>query len=306
MAAVKVIKNVALVGASGNLGPSILNVLLASNLFSITVLTRPTSKHQFPSNVTVLPVDYSSHASLTTALTGQDAVIALFGAESADLQLPLLDAAIAAGVRRFIPSDFGSDTHNELVKSLPVFAKKIEVQNAVVERAAKGLIEYTQIINGPFLDWGFTNGFLADPGKKTVLLIDGGDVVISGTTREHIGTAVLGVLTHPEETKNRAVYVNNSDITQNEAVEIGKKLVGSEGWVETHAKSADLEAEAWADLKAQKFDGKLWVYFIYKAIFGDGYGGKFEGKDNALLGVPVFSKDDLEKAIKEALSEAAR
>ena len=102
MAAVKVIKNVALVGASGNLGPSILNVLLASNLFSITVLTRPTSKHQFPSNVTVLPVDYSSHASLTTALTGQDAVIALFGAESADLQLPLLDAAIAAGDRKSV------------------------------------------------------------------------------------------------------------------------------------------------------------------------------------------------------------
>ncbi|OBT55399.1 hypothetical protein VE04_04714 [Pseudogymnoascus sp. 24MN13] len=305
MAPVKVIKNVAVAGASGNLGPAVLKALLSSNLFSITVLTRPSSTHKFPSNVTVLPVDYSSSASLTTALTGQDAVIALFGAEQAPLQLPLLDAALAAGVSRFIPSDFGSDTHNEKVKGLPVYAKKIEVQSAVAERAAKGLIEYTQVINGPFLDWGFTNGFLADLGKKTVQLIDGGDTVISGTTRDHIGPAVVGVLTHLEETKNRAVYVKNSDITQNEAVEIGKKLVGKEGWVETHVKSADLEAEAWADLKAQKFDGGLWIKFIYKAIFGDGYGGSYEGKDNALLGVPAFSKEDLEKAIKAAVGESA-
>ncbi|OBT70354.1 hypothetical protein VE03_00302 [Pseudogymnoascus sp. 23342-1-I1] len=305
MAAVKVIKNVALAGATGNLGPSVLKALLASNLFSITVLTRPSSEHKFPSNVTVLPVDYSSPSSLTSALAGQDAVIALFGAEFAPLQLPLLDAAIAAGVTRFIPSDFGSDTHNERVKALPVYAKKIEIQTAVAERAAKGQIEYTQIINGPFLDWGFTNGFLADLGKKTVQLIDGGDTVISGTTREHIGTAVVGVLTHLEETRNRVVYVKNGDVTQNEAVEIGKRLVGEEGWVVTHAKSADLEAEAWADLKAQKFDGGLWIKFIYKAIFGEGYGGSYEGKDNALLGVPTFSKEDLEKAIKEALGNSA-
>ncbi|KFY27152.1 hypothetical protein V493_03684 [Pseudogymnoascus sp. VKM F-4281 (FW-2241)] len=305
MAPVKVIKTVVVAGASGNLGPAVLKVLVDSNLFSITVLTRPSSNHQFPPSVTVLPVDYSSPASLATALSGQDAVIALFGAEHADLQLPLLDAAIAAGVSRFIPSDFGCDTHNELAKGLPVYAKKLEVQVAVAERAAKGLIEYTQVINGPFLDWGFTNGFLAGLGKKTAKLIDGGDVVISGTTREHIGTALVGVLTHPEETKNRAVYVKNADVTQNEVVEIGKKLVGREGWVLTHAKSADLEAEAWADLKAQKFDGDLWIKFIYKALFGEGYGGRYEEKDNALLGVPTFSKEDLEKAVKGGLEESA-
>ncbi|KFY10925.1 hypothetical protein V491_07404, partial [Pseudogymnoascus sp. VKM F-3775] len=130
MAPVKVIKNVAVAAASGNLGPSILKALVDSNLFSITVLTRPSSNHKFPPSVTVLPVDYSSTTSLTSALTGQDAVIALFGAETLTLQLPLLDAAIAAGVTRFIPSEFGSDTLNEHVKGLPVFAKKIEVQTA--------------------------------------------------------------------------------------------------------------------------------------------------------------------------------
>lgn len=305
MAAVKVIKNVAVAGATGNLGPSVLKALLASNLFSVTVLTRPSSEHKFPSNANVLRVDYSSPSSLTSALAGQDAVIALFGAELAHVQLPLLDAAIAAGVTRFIPSDFGCDTHNELAKNLPVYAKKVEIQTAVAEHAAKSEIEYTQIINGPFVDWGFTNGFLADLGKKTVQIIDGGDTVISGTTREHIGTAVVGVLTHLEETKNRAVYVKNIDFTQNEAVEIGKKLVGGEGWVVTHAKSEDLEAQAWADLKAQKFDGPLWINFLYKAIFGKGYGGSYEGKDNALLGVPTFTKEDLEKTIEGALGEIA-
>ncbi|KFX89504.1 hypothetical protein V490_06979 [Pseudogymnoascus sp. VKM F-3557] len=301
MAPVKVIKNVAIAGAGGNLGPSVLKVLLASNLFTITILTRPSSKHEFPSNVTVIPVDYNSPASLASALAGQDAVVSFFGSESIPEQAPLLEAAIAAGVTRFIPSDFGSDTHNELVKGLAVYAGKIEIQDAVAERAARGLIEYTQIITGPFLDWGFTNGVLADLGKKSVKLVDGGDRPISGTTREHIGTAVLGVLTHLEETKNRTVYVKNYDATQNEAVEIGKKLVGEEGWVVTNVKSADLEADAWADLKAQKFDGPVWLNFIYRAIFGDGYGGQFEGKDNALLGVPTFGREDFEKTLKGAL-----
>ncbi|KFY34527.1 hypothetical protein V494_06704 [Pseudogymnoascus sp. VKM F-4513 (FW-928)] len=305
MAQVKVLKNVAIAGASGNLGPFVLKALVDSNLFSITVLTRPSSNNQFPSSVAVVPVDYSSPASLTTALTGQDAVIAILGTESVSAQLPLLEAAIAAGVSRFIPSDFGSDSYNEHVKNLPVYAQKIEVQTVVAERASRGLIEYTQVISGPFLDWGFTNGFLADLAKKEARLIDGGDRLLSGTTREHIGAAVVGVLTHLEETKNRAVYVKNYDASQNEAIEIGKKLLGKEGWVETHAKLADLEADAWTDLKAGKLDGTLWLNFIYTALFKEGYGGTFEGKDNELLGVPTLSKEDFEEVIKGALGKSA-
>jgi hypothetical protein len=146
---------------------------------------------------------------------------------------------------------------------------------------------------------------IADLKAKKVQYIDGGNLRFSTTTREHIGTAVLGVLAHPEETEDRAVYVKNYDVSQSEVVEIGKKLLGKEGWTETHAKSADLEAEAWADLKAQKFDEGLYVKFIYKTMFGEGYGCAFEGKDNALLGVPEFGKVDLEKVIKGALEENA-
>ena len=45
--------------ATGNLGPAILDALLAAN-FSVTVLTRASSTHAFPPSVTVARVDYES------------------------------------------------------------------------------------------------------------------------------------------------------------------------------------------------------------------------------------------------------
>jgi hypothetical protein len=40
------------------------------------------------------------------------------------------------------------------------------------QRAVRGLIEYTRIFNGSFLDWGFSKG-IPDPRRKTVRLVDG-------------------------------------------------------------------------------------------------------------------------------------
>lgn len=68
----------------------------------------------------------------------------------------LIDAAIAASVKRFIPAEFGSDT---LGKSgeLAVFGGKVASRKYLEEKAAEGKITWTAIANGPFLDWGMTS-----------------------------------------------------------------------------------------------------------------------------------------------------
>ncbi len=75
-------------------------------------------------------------------------------------QLLLIDAAVEAGVRRFIPSEFGSDSTNPKAAALPVFRSKIAAQKALAERAAASTsgFTYTLVITGPLLGWGLTQG----------------------------------------------------------------------------------------------------------------------------------------------------
>src|ERR1700726_2267026 len=106
------IKNVAVVGAAGNLGGVILDRLVASGKFNIKVLKRSGSKSSLPAAMDVVEVDFTSLDSLKSALAGQDAVVSAVGMRGLESQLLLVDAAASAGVKRFIPSEFGSNLEN--------------------------------------------------------------------------------------------------------------------------------------------------------------------------------------------------
>jgi uncharacterized protein YbjT (DUF2867 family) len=113
------LQRIALIGANGTLGPAILSSLLSANLI-VTVLSRQSSKSTYPSSVNDVRIpDYLPTDALVEALTGQDALITAFAGSNADLQIQLADACVAAGVRRFIPADFGScDSENERAAGL--------------------------------------------------------------------------------------------------------------------------------------------------------------------------------------------
>lgn len=96
-----------IIQAGGQLGPGIVKELLAAE-FEVFALARPDSKTQVD-GVTMLPTDYSFD-SLTEVLHEKDAVIVTLGdwdiIESTSKVL--IDAAIAAGVKRFVPSEWGA------------------------------------------------------------------------------------------------------------------------------------------------------------------------------------------------------
>ncbi|APA07637.1 hypothetical protein sscle_03g024070 [Sclerotinia sclerotiorum 1980 UF-70] len=98
-----------------------IHVQLVKTSFEVAVLTRQSSTHKFHSSVTVKPVDYEYLESLTSALTGQNAVISTLSSNVLDKQLLLVKAAAKAHVKRFIPSEFGSNTQRENTGALPVF-----------------------------------------------------------------------------------------------------------------------------------------------------------------------------------------
>jgi len=265
-------------------------------------LTRQSSTHKFPDSVEVAPVDYDSLDSLVAALEGQDAVVSTLAALALEKQLLLVEAASKAGVQRFIPSDFGSNTAHAKTSKLPSYGHKVAVQDALKREAANttGSMTYTVVMCGPFLDWGVRAGWLLDLKAREINLWDGGDRVFSTTTLPSVGKAVAGVLRHPAETQNRAVYVQDAALSARDLARLAKKATGGD-WKEHQPSLDELVNSAWAELKKETPNPDNWVMkFITAAVYGEGYGAHFEKNDNELLGIKEMSEDDIVVLLKKS------
>jgi len=65
----------------------------------------------------------------------------------------LIDAAKAAGVKRFVPSEFGSDTTNpKVLEILGLLAEKKQAVDYLKTKEGDGF-EWTSLITGALLDW---------------------------------------------------------------------------------------------------------------------------------------------------------
>ncbi|GAB7363230.1 hypothetical protein MBLNU230_g3512t1 [Neophaeotheca triangularis] len=295
------IKNVALAGATGNLGAPVLSALLSANIFNITVLTRTNSDSTFPPTVKVARVDYNSITSLTAALQGQDAVISNVNSAGVEQQQLLIDAAVSAGVQRFIPSEFGCDTTNPKAAQLPVYKSKVETAKYLEAKAQESGLTYTLVLNSAFLDWGVRVGFLIDLKNKKLTRFDGGDNKFSATRLSTVGQGVVGVLKRPEETANRAVRIHDCLLTQNQLLGIAQRVVGAEGWTVDDKKTAETERQAYEMLASGKGEsiGLAMMTFLMSGAFREGYGGGFEQTDNTLLGIEGMSEGDVEELVKK-------
>lgn len=291
--------------AAGDLGEPVLNAIVKSGKFNVTVLVRPTSKSTFPSSVKTVTVDYEDAASLTEALRGRDAVVSTVGAQGLQGQTVAIDAAIAAGVKRFLPSEFGSDLDNPKAKSLPVFGYKVNINKYIAEKAAANPdFSYTLVRNSAFLDWGLQKNFLLDLKSGKPRIYDSGEQLFSTTTLASVAQAVVGVLEHPDETKNRAVYVQDMATSQNKLLAIAKKIAPekTETWEPVATSLATMKKASDDALAKGQFSNEVMVAYLYVSVMGDGYGGLIEKSDNELLGIAGDKTDaDVEAIMKTFL-----
>ncbi|KAM0257006.1 hypothetical protein ACHAQJ_004599 [Trichoderma viride] len=209
-------RNVAIVGAGGNIGKIIFDALVADGSFNITVLSRIDSSAVFPSGVSVYKSDFSD-ADLRFAFKGQDVVISTLGATGFGEQKKLVDAAVGAGVKRFLPSEFSSNSQDTAVlQLLPLFGQKSELIEYLKAKQSTGL-SWTGVASSLLFDWGLSNGFLEyDLTNKTATIWDDGDRKFTLTNEKDLGVAVTSILKKPEETANKYLFISSVETTQNE------------------------------------------------------------------------------------------
>jgi len=197
----------------------------------------------------VITSDYSS-SSLALALAGQDAVISLLGLSAiGDQQFALIEAAIKANVKRFLPSEFGLDTASaQLLAVVPPFRVRAElIDNLKAKQAAGSPIEWTAVVTGMFLDWGLRTGFLdVDVEKHTAELWDDGDVPFTVSNLTIVARTVVKLLTDTaayDASRNAYIYTGSSTTTQKELLAATEKATNARFEV-TRIESKKLIAES--------------------------------------------------------------
>jgi len=220
-------KNFAIVGA-GVTGSFIVRQLskdkAAGTINQVIVLTRQGSKTTIDDDVKVIPVDYSDKESIKIALAGIDVVISTISPVALGLQVGIAEAAKEAGVKLFIPSEFGGPTEGA---TEGLFGAKSRVQDQLKSVG----IPYALVYTGPHVDslWGPFVDLDLKSGKVSV----GGDgnMRISFTSRPDIARYLSYVLTHlsAEQLSNRSFKIAGDTKSFNEIfkayeAKTGKKL----------------------------------------------------------------------------------
>jgi nucleoside-diphosphate-sugar epimerase len=162
---------IAVAGATGNLGGRIVSALLERGAHVCALVRTGTDSDKSEKlehrGAKVARVDMSRVSELARACAGASCVVsALQGLRDVivDVQSVLLDAAVAAGVPRFVPSDYSID-----FTKLPAGENRnLDLRRAIHERLDKASIAATSILNGAFSELLISRMPLLDLDAKRV------------------------------------------------------------------------------------------------------------------------------------------
>lgn len=179
--------------------------------------------------VTPIQGDMNNHGSLVSAMKQVDVVISTVGKEHVFNQGKIVDAIKEAGnIKRFLPSEFGSDVDNASPPdpALKVYKAKSQLRKTI---QAEG-IPYTFVASNVF--GGF---FLRDFGQKgtstlsrdKALIYGDGNAKVIFSMEEDIATYTIKALDDPR-TINKILYIRPAKniLSFNEIVAMWEKKIG--------------------------------------------------------------------------------
>ena len=178
-------KIIVLAGATGNLGGKIATALVAKGAEVRAIVRHETDaikiKKLEEKGVLVFQVDTSSKSEISKHCAGAHCMVsALAGLRETviDAQKVFLDAAVEAGVPRFIPSDYSSDFTN-LVEGQN---RNLDFRREFHTYLDSKPIQATTIFNGPFMDLLTTDMPLILFKKQRILCWGNPDQIVEFTT----------------------------------------------------------------------------------------------------------------------------
>ena len=220
-------QNILLAGPTGNLGPHLAKEFITQNK-NVFALVRPESMNN-PDKVNPLRElgvefvvgDVNDPASLDNACVGMDAVISALGGGQIMQQEALLNAAKKAGVKRFIPSEFGLDPHAAKRGTCDLFDAKAAIQQKIKESG----VDYTMIYTNGFMEfWGSGLGQLGNaPSSGEVTYFGDGNIKFSMVALPDIARFTAAIVDDPTMV-NREVRITANVMTQEELISEWEKL----------------------------------------------------------------------------------
>lgn len=227
---IKMEKLILVSGATGNLGQRICRELIKNNTKVRAIVRHESSLENVAAlekmGVDVVKVNMSSEQELIAACENVSCIVsAVAGLHDVivEAQTKLLQAAIAAGVPRFIPSDFSTD-----ISLMP----KGENRNFDLRKEFHVILEQspiqaTSIFNGCFADILRYNTPLFNVPKKTIAYYDDkADWEIDFTTMDD--TAAFTAKAAVDETAPRYLNIASFRVSPNDLVRLSQQYKGSE------------------------------------------------------------------------------
>jgi NmrA-like family len=175
-------------------------------------------------------------------------------------------------VKRFFPSEFGSNTNLPDVASLPYLQPKIKFAHYVEEKAKQGLIEYT-LVNTGFYPWKKSInklGGLAEYAIKTQFYginfqnrtfhrIGNGEKLCTFTSLPDVGKYVVAILKRPELSKNADIMVSSYDCNYLSIIELLEKELGEKFTIIEQTPEEQIKAgapEFLVEMRTMLLDGR--------------------------------------------------
>ncbi|KAL7917393.1 hypothetical protein ACQKWADRAFT_306944 [Trichoderma austrokoningii] len=228
---------VTIAGGSGPVAREIIDALLATGKHDITILSR-----REPSNTDAIPgtiwrtVNYGNQSALVEALKGTHTLLSfvqIMRESGQESQKRLIDAAVAAGVKRFAPSEYGSSgiAHMSWYAGKGVAREYLRKLNA-----SEKVLEYTLFQPGLFLD------YLASPYQTSkhvapldtifnyescqIIIVDGyEDATITLTTAADAAAVIAKAIGYEKEWPEISGIQGNR-VTLSQVIKLGEKVRG--------------------------------------------------------------------------------
>lgn len=236
-------KTVAIVGATGNLGGRIVNALAGKDARILALVRKGSEKEKLDNlkkaNAELIEVDMTNKTALTSALQGASVVVSALqglGDIIIGTQSEVLDAAIAAGVPRFIPSDFSVD-----FTDIPEGENRnFDIRRQFYSHIDTKPIQATSIFNGAFADiLGYSAPFV-DLKNRTIGYWDSPDWKVDVTTMDD--TAAYTAAAALDDKTPRKLLIAGFQISPEELQQTASAVFGTSFELKNMGSTAELAA----------------------------------------------------------------